>query len=179
MYVVEVLPLHQERKFLHYCWAAHRRTFTKNLLFSTALLYLDTGGQCSHSSHIPSMTSHSCTTHQLLVTVCWAASGLLVLCGLVLCSIVCVCAPDFSASSDRHRSNSWTTWHCSGVIPWSFWVFPCLGTCSHCHLDVKTHMQSWILNVVQPYVLMQLVQRLCISSYLISVCIFCDEQYSF
>lgn len=30
MNVVEVLPLHQERKFLHYCWAAHRRTFTKN-----------------------------------------------------------------------------------------------------------------------------------------------------
>lgn len=48
-------------------------------------------------------------------------------------------------------------------------------TCSQCHFDVNTHMQSWSLNVVQLYVLMQLVRRLCISSYLISVCIFCDE----
>lgn len=63
MYVVEVLPLHQKRKFLHYCWAARRRTFTKNLLFRAALLYLDTGGQCSHSWHTPSMASHSCTTY--------------------------------------------------------------------------------------------------------------------
>lgn len=63
MYVVEVISLHQERKFLHYCWAARRRTFTKNFLFSAALLYLDTWGQCSHSSPTPSMASHSCTTY--------------------------------------------------------------------------------------------------------------------
>lgn len=106
MYVVEVLPLHQERKFLHYCWAARRRTFTKNLLFSAALLYLDTGGQCSHSWHhqawqvtrvLPTAISDS-------VLSCQWGFSFSVVCFCV-CSLVCVCAPDFSASSDRHRTN--------------------------------------------------------------------------
>lgn len=91
MYVVEVLPLHQERKFLHYCWAARRRTFTKNLVFSAALLYLDTGGQCSHSSHTPSMASHSCTTCSYWWPCAELPVGFLVLCGLVLCLFCSVC----------------------------------------------------------------------------------------
>lgn len=137
MYLVEVLPLHQERKFLHYCWAARRRTFTKNLLFSAALLYLDTGGQCSHSRHhqawqvtrvLPTAISDS-------VLSCQWGFSFSVVCFCV-CSLVCVCVHLTSQLAQigigltlDHLALQWG-------MPGSLWVFPLSPRCQQAHAEL-------------------------------------------